>query len=197
MRVVDVEQLRRDLVFTELLRGHELTFHTRWGLFSPREIDAGTHLLVDHIEVEPSDDCLDLGCGYGPIGLTLARLAPRGRTTLVDRDFLAVEYALKNAAVNGIGNAEAVLSNGFEQLGDRRFDVVASNLPAKAGNEALFLQFEDARTHLRPGGRFYVVTISGLRRFVDRAFTEVFGNYEKVKQGRTHTVSLAMAPSDG
>ena len=108
-----------------------------------------------------------------------------------------MEYALKNAAVNGIGNAEAVLSNGFEQLGDRRFDVVASNLPAKAGNEALFLLFEDARTHLRPGGRFYVVTISGLRRFVDRAFTEVFGNYEKVKQGRTHTVSLAMAPSDG
>ena len=197
MRAVDVDHLRRDLVFTEQLRGQELTFHTRWGLFSPREVDAGTHLLVDHIEVEPSDDCLDLGCGYGPIGLTLARLAPRGRTLLVDRDFLAVEYAAKNAEANGINNAEATLSNGFEQLGDREFDVVASNLPAKAGNEALFLLFEDARTHLRPGGRLYVVTISGLRRFVDRAFTEVFGNYEKVKQGRTHTVSLAMVSSDG
>jgi len=197
MRAVDVEHLRRDLVFTEQLRGHDLTFHTRWGLFSPREIDAGTHLLLDHIEVESSADCLDLGCGYGPIGLTLARLAPRGQTLLVDRDFLAVEYARKNAEVNGIRNAEATLSNGFEQLGDRQFDVVASNLPAKAGNEALFLLFEDARTHLRPGGRFYVVTISGLRRFVDRSFTEVFGNYEKVKQGRTHTVSLAVVESDG
>lgn len=191
---MDVEQLRRDLVFSAHLGGHDLTFHTRWGLFSPREIDAGTRLLVDHIEVEDSDDCLDLGCGYGAIGLTLARFAPRGRTLLVDRDFLAVEYANKNAEVNGIRNAEAMLSNGFEQVGDRTFDLVASNLPAKAGNEALYLLFEDARTHLRPGGRFYVVTISALRRFVDRAFTEVFGNYEKVKQGRTHTVSLAVVP---
>ena len=197
MRDVDVEHLRRDLVFTEQLRGQELTFRTRWGLFSPREVDAGTRLLLDHMEVDSSEDCLDLGCGYGPIGLTLARLAPQGHTLLVDRDFLAVEYARKNAEVNRIGNAEAMLSNGFEQLGGRQFDVVASNLPAKAGNEALFLLFEDARTHLRPGGRFYVVTISGLRRFVDRAFTEVFGNYEKVKQGRTHTVSLAVVHSDG
>jgi 16S rRNA G1207 methylase RsmC len=196
MRVVDIEHLRRDLVFTEQLRGHELTFHTRWGLFSPRELDAGTRLLLEHTEVGESDNCLDLGCGYGPIGLTLARLAPRGQSLLVDRDFLAVAYARRNAEANGIDNVETALSNGFEQLGERQFDVVASNLPAKAGNEALYLLFEDARTHLRPGGRLYVVTISGLRRFVDRAFTEVFGNYEKVKQGRAHTVSLAVVPDD-
>jgi 16S rRNA G1207 methylase RsmC len=187
----NIEHLRQDLVFTEAIRGHDLTFHSRWGLFSPRGIDEGTRLLLDHLEVPPSADCLDLGCGYGPIGLTLARLAPRGHTTMVDRDFVAVDYARANAERNGITNVEALLSDGFEALDDRRFDLVVSNLPAKVGNEAYTILFHDAARALRPGGRIVVVTISGLRRFIERAFVEAFGNYEKVKQGRTHTVSMA------
>jgi 16S rRNA (guanine1207-N2)-methyltransferase len=187
----DVERLRQDLVFTETVRGHELTFHSRWGLFSPRGIDEGTRLLLDHIEVPEVADCLDLGCGYGPIGLTLARLAPQGHTTMVDRDFVAVDYARENAERNGIINTETLLSDGFEALGDRRFDLVVSNLPAKVGNEAYAILFHDAERALRPGGHIVVVTISGLRRYIERAFTEAFGNYEKVKQGRTHTVSMA------
>ena len=188
---LDIERLRLDLVFTESLHGDDLTFHTRWGLFSPRGIDEGTRLLLDHIEVPPDADCLDLGCGYGPIGLTLARLAPRGHTTMVDRDFVAVDYARANAERNRITNIEALLSDGLEALEGRRFDLVASNLPAKVGNEAYTILLHDAERALRPGGRIVVVTISGLRRFIERAFLEAFGNYEKVKQGRTHTVSMA------
>lgn len=188
----DLEQMRRDLEFEATLRGERLRFATRFGLFSPRGVDEGTRLLLDHVEVRPDDDCLDLGCGYGVIGLTLARLALRGHTLLVDRDFLAVEYGRKNAALNGLTNVEAQLSDGFAQLGDRQFDLVASNLPAKAGNEALYLLLADARLHLRPGGRCTVVTLSGMRRFIERVFLELFGNYGKTKQGRTHTVSTAV-----
>ena len=187
----DINRLRRDIVFTEQLRGFELTFHSRWGLFSPRAVDEGTHLLLRHIELDEEAGCLDLGCGYGAIGLTLARLAPRGHTTLVDKDFVAVDYARANAQRNAIRNCEAMLSDGLEQLGDRRFDVIASNLPAKAGNEAYQILFADAARQLRPGGRIYVVTLSAMRRFIERAFGEAFGNYEKVKQGRHHTVSMA------
>jgi 16S rRNA G1207 methylase RsmC len=187
----DVERLREDIAFEAELRGQRLRFATRFGLFSPRAIDEGTRLLLDHIEVAPTDNCLDLGCGYGAIGITLARLAPRGRTVLVDRDVVAVEYARRNIEANGLTNAEALLGDGFEQLAGRRFDLVASNLPAKAGNEALYLLLADARDHLRPGGRCTVVTLSGMRRFIERAMLELFGNYEKVKQGRTHTVSSA------
>ena len=196
---MDVEILRRDIVFSERLRGHELTFHSRWGLFSPRRVDEGTRLLIDHLAARETDDCLDLGCGYGPIGLTMARLAPKGQTYLVDKDFVAVEYARKNAELNSLQNCHALLSDGFSDLPrERRFDVIASNLPAKAGNEAYYILFSDARDHLAAGGRFYVVTLSGLRRFVERAFGELFGNYEKVKQSRSHTVSLAAkGPSDG
>ena len=189
------KQLREDIVFSETLCGQTLTFHTSWGIFSPRAIDEGTHLLLRHMPVPEDADCLDLGCGYGPIGLTMARLAPQGRTLMVDKDFLAIEYANKNARVNGIGNAEAILSNGFSHVGDRRFDLIASNIPAKVGKELLYLFLHDAYQHLNPGGRIYMVTITGLRQFIKRVSMDVFGNYDKVKQGKNYTVAMAERPA--
>lgn len=183
---------REDTEFSATVRGESLRFRATWGLFSPREVDEGTSLLLDAVEVAPDADCFDLGCGYGPIGLTLARLAPQGETWMVDRDFVAVEYARANAEANGLANARVLLSNGFDGVpDDQRFDLVLSNLPAKVGNELLTLLIADAYAHLNPGGRLYVVTISGMRRFIERTFEEVFGNYEKTKQGRQHTVAMA------
>lgn len=184
--------LRRDLEFSAQLAGRTLNFCSTWGLFSPRDIDDGTRLLLDHLEIAPTDDCLDLGCGYGPIGLTLAALAPQGRTLLVDKDFVAVEYANRNAQRNRLTNAEAQLSNGFDQIDpERRFDLIASNVPAKVGKELLALLLHDAHARLRPGGRLYLVTINGLRQYMKRNLTDVFGNYDKLKQGAHYTVALA------
>ena len=188
----DISQLREDIVFKAKLRGFDLTFNTTWGTFSPREIDEGTVMLLDRIEVNENDNCLDLGCGYGPIGTTMAKLAPNGQTTLVDRDFIAVEYSNKNIQQNNITNAEALLSNGFAQIHDKKFDVVASNIPAKVGNEMLTLFLHDAYEQLNSGGRLYVVTITGLRKYMERNFKEVFGNYKKLKQGKQYTVAMAI-----
>ncbi len=188
-----VEAYRADTAFDATMRGQALRFRATWGLFSPREVDEGTSMLLDAVEVAEDADCFDLGCGYGAIGLTLARLAPRGETWMVDRDFVAVDYARANAEANGTGNARALLSNGFDAVPEgQRFDLVASNLPAKVGNELLTLLIADAHARLNPGGRLYVVTISGMRRFIERTFEEVFGNYEKAQQGRQHTVALAV-----
>ncbi|HSH30548.1 MAG TPA: methyltransferase [Thiohalobacter sp.] len=188
-----LRRIRQDIVFTESLRDQQLSFHTTWGLFSPREIDAGTRLLLRHIEVKAGDDCFDLGCGYGPIGLTLARLAPAGQTLMVDKDFMAVEYAKRNAEVNGIRNARALLSNAFQHVDpELRFDLIASNVPAKVGKELLAIILHDAHARLRPGGRLWVVSITGLRRLFEREMQAVFGNYDKVKQGRQYTVAVAV-----
>ena len=186
-----VDKLRKDIVFQDTLRGQSLTFHSTWGLFSPREVDEGSRMLLDRVEIEQNDDCLDLGCGYGPIGLTLAKLAPAGKTTLVDKDYVAIDYSQKNIALNHIDNAEALLSNGFDRIRDRRFDVIASNIPAKVGNEMLTLFMHDAREQMKPGARFYVVTITGLRKYIERNFKEIFGNYKKLKQGQHYTVAMA------
>ena len=188
----ELDKLRQDSIVQSNMHDVPLTLHTTWGIFSPRQIDEGTELLLKYIEVKPEDDCLDLGCGYGPIGLTLAKLAPQGHTTLVDRDFIAIEYSQKNIKHNNITNAEALLSNGFNQIRDRKFDIVVSNIPAKVGNEMLTLFLHDAYQQLKPGGKLYVVTINGLRDYMKRNFKEVFGNYKKLKQGKNYTVAMAM-----
>ncbi|MGF1546430.1 MAG: class I SAM-dependent methyltransferase [Thiotrichales bacterium] len=184
--------LRRDIEFETTLREFAFSFQSTWGLFSPREVDEGTRLLLDRLKVAETDDCLDLGCGYGPIGLVMARLAPRGQTLMVDKDFVAVEYAERNARRNGIANARAQLSNGYDQIDPgSRFHVIASNVPAKVGKELLTLHLHDACQRLHPGGRLYVVTINGLRDFMKRYLNDVFGNYDKLKQGAHYTVAVA------
>ncbi len=188
-----LNKLRQDIVFDADLVGESFRFHTTWGIFSPREIDEGTRLLLSHLEIEATDDCLDLGCGYGPIGIFMAKRAPQGETLMVDKDFLAVEFANANAKRNGVENAQAMLSNGFDHI-DRakRFDLIASNIPAKVGKEMLSLILHDAQQRLKPGGKLYVVTINGLRQYMKRNLNEVFGNYKKLKQGKTYTVALAI-----
>lgn len=187
-----LQQLRKAIVFSDSLRGRTFQFRSTWGLFSPRAIDEGTRLLVDRLEIGQADDCLDLGCGYGPVGLVMAALAPNGQTLLVDKDFVAVEYSNQNARLNGLANARALLSNGFDQIPpDLGFDVIASNIPAKVGKELLSLYLHDARDRLRRDGRLYLVTINGLRQFIRRNLEEVFGDYDKLKQGRAYTVAMA------
>lgn len=189
------QKIRQDLTLQTQQRGHFLTLKTTWGLFSPRAIDEGSQLLLDYLEIEPDDDCLDLGCGYGILGLTMARLAPEGKTLLVDKDFVAIDYAEKNRLLNHIDNAECQLSNGFNQIPKQQFDVIVSNIPAKVGKEMLYIYLFDALQYLKPGGSFYIVTITGLRQFFKRGFQEVFGHYEKIKQGKTYTVARGIKPS--
>ncbi|MDX1346141.1 MAG: methyltransferase, partial [Sedimenticolaceae bacterium] len=88
-----LNKLRQEISFSETLKGRQLHFRSTWGLFSPKAIDEGTRLLLEHLEIEPDDRAIDLGCGYGPIGLTIAALAPLGTVRMVDKDFVAVEYA--------------------------------------------------------------------------------------------------------
>ena len=193
---LDLEHLRQDIVFRDTLLGHELEFHTTWGLFSPKAIDEGTRLLLEHLEVRPDERAIDLGCGYGPLGLAIARAAPHGSCLMVDKDFVAVEYANANARRNRIDNARAVLSDGLRHVPEGTFTLAVTNLPAKTSKEHYYLFFHDIHDRLEPGGRFYVVVISGLRQFIARAFEQVFGNHRKLKQGRQYTVAMAQREPD-
>jgi len=186
------EQYKQDLIFATELRGHRLQFQTTWGLFSPEHVDEGSRLLIDFVDVGQNDTTLDIGCGYGPIGITLAKESPRGKVHMVDKDFVAVEYAKRNVQLNNLANCEAYLSNGFSHVPSIQFDNIVSNLPAKVSNELFYILFRDAKRHLRPGGKFYVVTITGLRDYIKRSFREIFGNYDKLKQGQKYTVAMAV-----
>ncbi len=176
---VALSKLKEDIVFEETLCGQTLTFHSTWGIFSPKSIDKGSIMILDYLDIEPHFDCLDLGCGYGPIGLTMARLANKGETTMVDKDFMAIEYSKKNAATNNINNCDIKLSNGLQHIRDKRFHCIASNVPAKVGSEMMTI----------------MLNITGLRRYIERNFKDIFGNYKKLKQGKQYTVAMARKPA--
>ncbi|PHS20027.1 MAG: methyltransferase [Kangiella sp.] len=183
--------IRQSLKFKLELQGVPLSFETTYGIFSPKEIDQGTKLLLRYLDVDKNFNCVDLGCGYGPVGLWMAKKATNGSVLMLDKDFVAIDYANRNITNNQLNNANAVLSNGFSALKDEKYDLIVSNIPAKVGNEMLYLFLYDAYYHLKPGGKFVVVTVNGLRHFCKRTFKEVFGNYKKEKQGSAYTISSA------
>jgi 16S rRNA G1207 methylase RsmC len=85
-----------------------------------------------------------------------------------------------------------MLSNGFQHIDKSlRFDVIASNIPAKVGKEMMSILLQDMQQHLKPGGRVYLVTINGLREYMKRNLKDTFGNFDKLKQGAAYTVSYA------
>ena len=198
MSIFDKENLanyRKDQQVQFELNDIQLKFHTTWGIFSPKQIDEGTRLLLKHLDVREDEKALDLGCGYGPIGIAIAKQASKGEVFMIDRDFISVEYCQKNIQLNHLTNATAQLSNGFQHIPkDKKFSLIVSNLPAKVGNEMMSLFLHDAWHHLEPDGRLVVVHIGGLKNFIKRGFKEVFGNYSKVKQGKIYTVAETRRP---
>mgnify|MGYP002628741689 FL=1 len=189
----DIPKLKQDLLIESNLMGHKLNLKTRWGVFSPRAIDDGTVMFMKYLDIAEDDKCLDLGCGYGPIGLSVAKSCPQGEVHMVDKDFVAVELSNINAQLNHINNAQAYLSDAFSAVGKQNyFDQVISNVPAKVGREQLSIILYDAYDALKPGGKITFVTINGLRHFIKDNFKSVFGNYKKLKQGQKYTIAQAI-----
>ena len=83
---------RKDIHFKQDVLGRPFEFYTTWGIFSPEKLDDGSLMLLDYIDFKSDDNSIDLGCGYGVLGMTAARECPDGQHLLIDKDFVAVEY---------------------------------------------------------------------------------------------------------
>jgi 16S rRNA (guanine1207-N2)-methyltransferase len=103
-----------------------------------------------------SGTCLDLGCGYGPVGLTVASLNPNLTLTLADVNERAVIDARHNAQRLGLTNLQIFTSDGFQEL-TQNFDVIAFNPPIRAGKKTIYRLYQEAKQHLNPNGSFYLV----------------------------------------
>jgi 16S rRNA (guanine1207-N2)-methyltransferase len=177
--VVTVPHLARSL---RLATGH--------GLFSADRLDDGTRLLLAHLpaaleRAEADVDVLDLGCGYGALGLPIAATRPNARVLLVDRDLVAVAYAARNAETLGLTNARCEGGLGLRDLAaDARFDVVLCNVPARLGDAAIAHLFESGAARLRPGGTLHAVVIRDLGPVVARVVPAA----REVARGARHVV---------
>jgi len=142
-----------------------LTFRVAQDLFSSHRVDVGSSFLLRTLaEAHPGrfDKVLDLGCGYGPIGLALASSHEGSRVHLVDRDALAVDYARQNTAINDLDNTDIYGSLGYDDVTADDFDLIAANIPGKAGEAVITSLLTDAVHYLRPGGLVAVVVVSPL-----------------------------------
>ena len=145
------KESEREYIFKSV----KFNFITDVGVFAKNGVDFATNILLENLP-ELSGQTLDIGCGYGCIGVVLARIYGENITvTMSDVNERALELAKKNAKINGV-TTSIIKSDGFENLHEN-FDNIIINPPIHAGKAVIYKIYEEAKNHLNPGGRFFIV----------------------------------------
>jgi 16S rRNA (guanine1207-N2)-methyltransferase len=172
--------------FTTSIRGQEFVFQTDAGVFSRERLDLGSRLLMESLELKKVTTPLDLGCGYGPIGLMMAKELPHLKIYMSDINIRATELARENASLNGIENVVIKQGDGFTpwvQLlnSGLKFDLVVTNPPLRAGKETVLRLFKEAFDYLIPYGNLWTVirTSQGAKSYLQE-LKVIFGCSEVV-----------------
>ena len=177
--------------FITTLRGNTFQFVTASGVFSLKKVDKGSELLINKAVVpNEARSILDLGCGYGPVGIAIAKVFPKAEVLLSDVNERAVFVAKKNIKKNNIANAEVVVSDGFEKI-NKNFDVILLNPPQTAGKQVCQNLIEQSFHHLNNGGTLQIVARhqkggKDLAKFME----SLFGNVEDVAKSSGYRVYL-------
>lgn len=176
----DIHELRVDLL------GEKMTFLTDAGVFSKKMVDFGSQLLLKCLEVNQGETVLDVGCGYGPLGLSLAK-AYGVQATMVDINNRALDLARQNAERNKV-EATIFQSNIYEQV-EGTFDHVISNPPIRAGKQVVHEIIEKSKDFLGIGGDLTIVIQKKQGAPSAKSKMEdVFGNCEIVKKDKGYYI---------
>lgn len=138
------------------LRNRSFEFYIASGVFSPKRIDAGTYLLIEKSKINPNDSILDLGCGYGPVGITLAKLFPKSKVTMTDINMRAIKLARMNLKLYNLENVKVLQGDGFEKIKEK-FDVILLNPPQSAGKKLCEQLIEQSKNFINPKGTIQIV----------------------------------------
>lgn len=144
--------------FEVTVRNVTLTFVTDAGVFSKHRLDYGSELLIKHLSIPMHARFLDVGCGYGAIGLFAAALNESAEVTMLDVNERAVALAQENARRNQLDRVHIIQSDVFEQLqADDKFTMIVTNPPIRAGKQIVHRMYEEAYERLDDGGELWVV----------------------------------------
>jgi len=148
----------KEKIITYEINGETISLITDNGVFSKNQIDEGTlRFLEVLVPLHLSGKILDLGCGYGPLGLTLAITNKEARVDLVDINPRAVALANKNANRLGISQRVSCLQSDIYQKVEGPYNSIVVNPPIRAGKEVTYSMYKEAKQHLVDGGSLYVV----------------------------------------
>jgi 16S rRNA (guanine1207-N2)-methyltransferase len=168
-----------------------LRFLTSQSLFSSHTIDPGTNLLLRTVAAHAGRSfvrCLDIGCGYGPIGASLAASDVAQQVDMADRDALALELAQRNVELNRLDNVDVFRSLGYDDVADAGYDLIVSNLPGKAGEKILRHLLEATGQYLTDEGQVWVVVVAPLRSLVEQSLAKTEARLIHVEHGARHGV---------
>lgn len=144
--------------FTFEVLNRSFHFQTNDGVFAKSHADLGSLILVKTLlkQKEFQGNVLDLGCGYGTIGIVMATFFKGAKYLLVDVNARACALARVNAKNQGLNNVEVRESNSFENI-DELFDTIITNPPIRAGKKVIYEMFSSSYNHLTVGGKLYFV----------------------------------------
>lgn len=179
----------------EQLRGLNYRFISDAGVFSKKGVDFGSKVLIEAMDLPVGAEVLDVGCGYGPIGLAAARLVENGHVTMLDLNTRAIELAKENAQLNGITNVTIMESDLFAAVKGKNFDVILSNPPIRAGKGTVHTIFEQAYHHLREGGALWIVIQKkqGAPSAKEK-LEQCFGEVQEVTKEKGYRIFKAIKP---
>ena len=162
------------------LRGTFFEFETGSGTFSKSRIDAGSALLIEEVSFQPGDTILDLGCGYGPVGIAVKKTCPQCTVVMTDVNKRATGFAKKNAKLNDVV-VDVRSGDGYESVKGEQFNAILLNPPQTAGKQLCNQMIEQAKAFLVDGGLFWLVARhnKGGSSFEEK-MEEVFGNVETI-----------------
>lgn len=179
-------------IITEKLRGFDIRFKTKAGVFSKQGLDSGSRLLIDNMQIQDQTLVADLGSGTGIVGFVVAKLNPRGHVHLLDEHLRSMKLAEENTELNGFKNVEVYLSDLFSAVGSRTYQTILANPPQHLGNEFLDEAASECFIHLKPGGEVYWVVQTHIKPVIERLFKKYFKNSTIVATGREHVVMKAI-----
>ena len=178
----DENQKSNEKEFQTEILGKKFKFMTDIGVFSKGELDDASRFLIETVApVLPKGDVLDVGCGYGAIGVSLASSSPESTIHMVDINLRATGLASRNAELNNIKNVLVYESNIYQNVKKRDFTSIISNPPIRAGKKVVHEILENAPTYLATGGTLTIVI--GKQHgaaSAEKKLEEVFGNVERL-----------------
>lgn len=158
------------------IHGYNLMFKTDPELFSPQDLDRGTAAMLSIVEFKGEDRVLDLGCGYGVVGILAAKIVGQEQVVMVDINPVAVQLSKENAVLNQVPNVTVYRSDGFRDFSDTGFNLVLSNPPYHTDFSVPKAFIEKGFNRLVVGGRMYMVTKR--KEWYKNKFISIFGGVQ-------------------
>ena len=189
------ESISQQKHWTYRLKGNTLSFTSDNGVFSKHTVDFGSELLVESYDIPEQfqrASLLDIGCGYGTMGLAYGKAYPELSIEMIDVNERALVLAQENAQKNGIKNVDIHESNLYDAVKKNQYEIIISNLPIRAGKTVVHTILEKAYDYLAENGQLVIVIQKKQGApSAQKKMEEVFGNCERIQWDKGYWILVS------